>query len=95
VALPAVVLVLGTAVWGVQLAAVQVRLEAAAGAAARAAARGADAARVVADAHPTAVLHVQHSDGLVCAQVEARASGPVGLPPVALAARSCAVPESW
>jgi len=81
VALPAVGLVLGVCVWGVQLAGAQVRLQDAAGIAARAVARG--------DAIPAPaglVIATWREGGLACAS----ASASLG---VALSAESCAPAE--
>jgi len=76
VALPAVGLVLASCVWGLGLAAEQVRLQDRAGLAARAAARG----------DPSADGALSRDGDLVCATLAETFGG------VALAARSCALP---
>lgn len=94
VALPAVALVLGACVWGVQLAATQVRLQDAAGLAARAAARGDPIGTAAAAAPVGAALESWVEGDLVCARVSLEASSPLALPVVALAAESCALRET-
>lgn len=94
VALPAVVLVLGACVWGVQLAAAQVRLEDAAGLAARAAARGDAVEDALRAAPPGAAVATWPEGDLACARVAVAAAAPLGLPPVPLAAESCALREA-
>ena len=76
VALPAVLLVLAGCVWGLGLAAVQVRIQDAAGIAARAAARG----------DPVTGGTVSRRGDLVCARVEEQVAA------VRLVADACALP---
>lgn len=94
VALPAVAIVLAICVWGVQLAAVQVRMQDAAGLAARAAARGDDPG-VAAVAHPGSGLSTWVDGELVCARASVEVASPVGLPPVPVAAVACSLREAW
>lgn len=89
VALPAVAIVLATCVGGLQLAAVQVRLQDAAALVARAAARGDDTApaeRIV----PGVAFSVSRDGELVCATASMDASWVPGLPGATSSARSCA-----
>lgn len=95
IALPALAVVLAVCVWGVQLAGVQVRLEDAAGLAARAAARGDSADAAVAAVLPGAAVRLDVAAALVCVDVSATVAAPGGLVPMALSARSCALPVSW
>ena len=86
VALPAVALVLAACMWGLQLAAAQVRLQDSVALAARALGRG--------ESPPGGVAATSWRDGeLVCAS----ASRPVGgmglLPGITLAAASCALAD--
>lgn len=94
VALPAVAIVLAICVWGVQLAAVQVRMQDAAGLAARSAARGDDPSAAAA-VHPGAGLSAWDEGDLVCARASVEVPSPVGLPPVPVAAVACSLRESW
>lgn len=94
VALPAVVLVLAACVWGVQLAATQVRLQDAAGLAARAAARG-DPVSLAASAAPGATITAWTEGALTCARAGITMAGPAGLAPLPLEAVSCALREQW
>jgi len=93
VALPAVALVLAACVWGLQLASAHVRLQDAAGLAARAAARGDDVAGAIASgaALPGLTVREERDGDLVCARLSATLAGPPGLPAVAIEARSCAL----
>jgi len=90
VALPAVVLVLAACVGALQVAAAQVRLQDAASLAARAASRGGDPGSAGATT-PGAALHVWREGALVCASASGEARWAPGLPPLVLAARSCAL----
>ena len=94
VAMPAVLLVLATALGGVQLAGLQVRAQDAAADAARSFARGESAATVGARLQrqvPGATV-VQWTRGdLVCARVEAGAAGPIARLGVTASATSCAL----
>ena len=94
VALPAVAVVLAICVWGVQLAAVQVRMQDAAGLAARSAARGDDPA-AAAVAHPGAGVSTWDEGELVCARASVDVASPVGLPPVPVTAVACSLREAW
>jgi len=76
VALPAVALLLGGAVWALGVAAAQVLLQDETGVAARAAARG----------EPIDAGTVEHAGELVCV------SRTRSLPPLTLTARACALP---
>ena len=93
VALPAVAVVLAACVWGVQLAAVQVRLQDAAGLAARSAARGDDTS-AAASVMPGAAVATRRDGDLVCAVVGVEVRSPIGTAPLHLTAESCAVAES-
>jgi len=92
VALPAVAIVLAVCVWGVHLAAVQVRLQDAAGFAARSAARADDLAESSA-IMPQAELTISRDGELVCATASVEARTPVSGVTVALTAVSCAIAE--
>ncbi len=92
VALPAVALVLAACIGGLQAAAAQGRLQDAAALAARAAARGEDAS-LAAAAAPGAALTTWREGELVCATASGSANWAPGLPPLALAARSCALAD--
>jgi hypothetical protein len=94
VAFPAVVIVLAIGIWGVQLAAVQVRMHDAAGLASRAAARG-DDPLVAASAHPGSAITTWADGDLVCARAAIEVASPVGLPPVTVAADSCSLLQRW
>ncbi len=92
VVVPAVVLVVLLVVGALLAAGVQVRLEHAAGQAARLAARGEDAARAraaVGAAVTGAGLEIRREGELVCAVTTADPGGPLPLP--ALRAESCAL----
>lgn len=91
VALPAVVALVAALVWGLQLAAVQVRLQDAAALAARAIARGEPLPERALAAAASGASAVSRQDGdLVCVRVSAQPGGPLGLG-VPLAADSCAL----
>ena len=87
-ALPAVVLVLAACVGALQISSAQVRLQDAAGFAARAAARGGPSAPATA---PGATIRIWREGELVCASAERAASWAPGLAPISLTARSCAL----
>lgn len=91
IALPAVVLVLACCLSGMQVAGQQLRLQDAAAAAARAAARGGDTS-VAARLAPAAAVS-RYSDGdLVCVRLSAASSSAVGaLMALTLTASSCAL----
>lgn len=96
VALPAVLLVLGMVVGGIQLGALQVRMQDAAADAARSLGRGDGAsviaarlARQVAGAHWSS----SRSGALVCAHLEASAGDPAALLGLTVSATSCAQTE--
>jgi Flp pilus assembly protein TadG len=94
VALPAVLLVLATAIGGVQLSSLQLRVQDAAADAARAIARGESGGTVasrLARQVPGANLRRTSSGDLLCVQVSASASGPIGRLGLRVAARSCAL----
>jgi len=92
VALPAVAIVLSVCLWALQLGAVQVRVQDAAGLVARAAARGEAAPEsALAAAGPDAVASTWRDGDLVCAKVKVDARGIPGLPPVTLSATGCAL----
>ena len=80
VVLPAVAALVAALAWGLQLAAVHVRLQDAAAQSARALARGDPIPeRAVAAAAPDAAAASHWEEGLVCVQVTATAAGPLGL----------------
>jgi hypothetical protein len=93
VALPAVLLVLGMVLGGIQLGALQVRVQDAAADAARSLGRG-DSASVVAARLgrqvPGARWSSTRSGALVCAHLEASAAGAAALLGLAVSATSCA-----
>ena len=93
-ALPAVVLLIGLALAAFSAGSQAVRLQDAAGLAARALARGEPPTAVAAMAEsllPGAAVQRRERSGLVCAVVTARAPGP--LASTELRAESCALPE--
>ncbi|MDM4763600.1 TadE family type IV pilus minor pilin [Galbitalea sp. SE-J8] len=93
-ALPAVVLLLVGCLAGLQLVGDTVRLQDAAGIAARGAARGEDGASAsarAAAAVPGARIAIGHDGDLVCATASARSAAAGALLRVRLAARSCAL----
>lgn len=90
VALPAIAVVLAVCVWGIQLAAVQVRLQDTAGLAARSAARGDDPLGA-AGAHPGSTVSIWRDGELVCATATVAVAAPGGFPPVPVSADSCAL----
>ena len=95
VAMPAVLLVLATALGGVQLAGLQLRLQDAAADAARALGRAEAVSTVEHRARqqvPGAVVEVKSApDGVVCARLSAAAAGPIGLVGIEVEATSCAL----
>ena len=91
VALPAVVLVLACCLSGVQVVGQQVRLQDAAAAAARSAARG-DGVSVAARLVPGVLAVRSEEDDLVCVTLTIAASSPLGMIfPLELRASSCAL----
>ena len=96
VALPAVLLVLGMVLGGIQLGALQVRVQDAAADAARSLGRGdpsvALAARLARQI-PGARWSSTRSGALVCAHLEASAGGPAALLGLTVSATSCAQAE--
>jgi Flp pilus assembly protein TadG len=97
VAFPAVLLVLATVLGAIALGSLQLRLQDAATDAARALARG-ESASVVADRisrqSAGARWSVARSDGLVCLELRAPTTGPVGALGLQAAARACAWDET-
>jgi Flp pilus assembly protein TadG len=97
VALPAVLLVLATVLGGVQLGALQLRLQDASADAARSLGRGDSAsflASRIARQAPGARSSVTRSDGLVCVHLVASPAPPAGLLGLAVSATSCGLDES-
>jgi len=96
VALPAVLLVLGMVLGGVQLGALQVRVQDAAADAARSLGRG-DPTSVIAARLarqvPGARLSSTRPGSLVCAHLETSAGGPAALLGLTVSASSCAQAE--
>jgi hypothetical protein len=96
VALPAVLLVLGMLLGGIQLGVLQVRVQDAAADAARSLGRG-DASAVLAARLarqvPGARLTSTRSGALVCAHLAASAAGPAALLGLTVSATSCAQVE--
>jgi Flp pilus assembly protein TadG len=96
VALPAVLLVLGMVLGGIQLGALQVRLQDAAADAARSLGRG-DAAPAIAARLARQVAGARwsssRSGALVCAHLVASAGGPAALLGLTVSATSCAQHE--
>jgi len=96
VALPAVLLVLGMVLGGIQLGSLRVRLQDAAADAARSLGRG-DSESVVQSRLsrqlPGARWSSTRSGTLVCAQLEASAGGPAALLGLTVSASSCAQAE--
>jgi len=91
-ALPAVAIVLSVCLWALHLGAAQVRLQDAAGLAARAAARGESAPEsVLAAAGEGAAMSTWRDGDLVCAKVHLEARDVPLLPPVRLSATGCAL----
>ena len=96
VALPAVLLVLGMVLGGIQLGALQVRLQDAAADAARSLGRGDSApalAARLARQVPGARWSSSRSGALVCAHLVASAGGPAALLGLTVSATSCAQHE--
>ena len=96
IALPAVLLVLGMVLGGVQLGVLKVRLQDAAADAARSLGRGDSAPGVsarVARQAPGAHWSSSRSGALVCANLEASAGGPAALLGLTVSATSCAEVE--
>jgi len=96
VALPAVLLVLGMVLGGIQLGALQVRLQDAAADAARSLGRGDPSAALAARLArqvPGARWSSTRSGALVCAHLVASAGGPAALLGLTVAATSCAQAE--
>ena len=96
VALPAVLLVLGMVLGGIELGALQVRLQDAAADAARALGRGDPAAALearLARQAPGARWSSSRSGALVCAHLVASAGGPAALLGLTVSATSCAQAE--
>ena len=95
-ALPAVLLVLGMMLGGIQLGALQVRLQDAAADAARSLGRGdpttALAARLARQV-PGARWRSTRTGALICAHLEASAGGPAALLGLTVSATSCAQAE--
>ena len=94
VAMPAVLLVLATALGGVQLAGLQLKAQDAAADAARSYARGETAGVVAARLErqvPGAGITRSTRGDLVCARVEVTPSGPIARLGVSVHATSCAV----
>ena len=88
VALPGVVVLVAALAWGLQLAALQVRLQDAAAIVARAEARGESAPQTIAALGATVS---RHTDGeLRCVRLERAMTGPLGIA-IALGASSCAL----
>ncbi|MEO7722099.1 MAG: TadE family protein [Pseudolysinimonas sp.] len=96
VALPAVLLVLGTVLGGIQLGTLQVRLQDAAADAARSLGRG-DQASVIEGRLtrqvPGAHWSSSHSGAMVCAHLDASAGGTAALLGLTVSASSCAQRE--
>lgn len=94
VAMPAVLLVLATALGGVQLAGLQLRAQDAAADAARSYARGESAGTVASrlqrQVPGASVVRTTRGD-LVCARVEVAASGPIARLGVTAVGASCAL----
>jgi len=96
VALPAVLLVLGMVLGGIQLGALQVRVQDAAADAARSLGRGDSSATLAARLArqvPGARWSSTRSGALVCAHLEASAGGPAALLGLTVSATSCAQDE--
>jgi len=96
VALPAVLLVLGMVLGGIQLGALQVRVQDAAADAARSLGRGDPSAALAARLErqlPGARWSSTRSGALVCAHLEASAGGPAALLGLTVSATSCAQAE--
>ena len=96
VAMPAVLLVLATALGGVQLAALQLRLQDAAADAARGLGRGDPRSTVEHRAQtqvPGAALTVTTPDDVVCARLTAAPGWPTGLIGIRVEATSCALDD--
>jgi Flp pilus assembly protein TadG len=91
-AMPAVVIVLVLCLSGIQVAALQIRLQDAAGLAARSLARDDDDASLrAAGLVPGATLSAYATGELQCAQVSAPASGALAITGMRLTASSCAL----
>ena len=96
VALPAVLLVLGMVLGGIQLGALQVRLQDAAADAARSLGRGDSAPTLagrLARQVPGAGWSSSRSGAMVCAHLVASAGGPAALLGLTVSATSCAQQE--
>lgn len=92
IALPAVALVLGLCLSGLQVAGQQIRLQDVAALAARSIARGDGAASVVGRLMPGATVDRSSDGDLVCAILSVRSGGPVvPLAGLTLTATSCAL----
>ena len=97
VAMPAVLLVLGMVLGGIQLGVLQVRVQDAAADAARSLGRGdptPDLAARLARQVPGARWSSSRSGALICANLVASAGGPAALLGVTVAATSCAQAET-
>ncbi len=94
VAMPAVLLVLATALGGIQLAGLQLRLQDAAADAARSLGRGESVSAAGQQARlqvPGSELVEHARDDLVCAQLSASPTGPIGLTGMRIEATACAL----
>ena len=97
VAMPAVLLVLATALGGIQLAGLQLRLQDAAADAARGLGRGESGSTVERRAQtqvPGAIVTVTRSDDLVCARLIAAPGWPTGLAGIRVEATGCALDDA-
>ena len=97
VAMPAVLLVLATALGGIQLAGLQLRLQDAAADAARGLGRGDPRSTVqqrIESQVPGATLTVTTLDDVVCARLWAAPGWPIGLTGIQVEATSCALDDA-